>query len=170
MRLMLLFQKIPFCKVCPRPTMISPCSTSISNHVQTTYVGSNPVENTCSVDCLQTGDDHNQDKQAEHPPRCSEHDLFSPEHMRASVSDNPDTLTGVYEHGCSKHCTGKCKKMAQIHDSETALSSSSSAISWTESAGIMKPDIIFFGEGLGEEFHDSVAKDKHEASLARFLH
>ncbi len=28
----------------------------------------------------------------------------------------------------------------------------------------MKPDIVFFGEGLGEEFHDSVARDKNEVS------
>lgn len=31
--------------------------------------------------------------------------------------------------------------------------------------GIMKPDIVFFGEGLGDEFHDSVAKDKERADL-----
>ena len=31
--------------------------------------------------------------------------------------------------------------------------------------GIMKPDIVFFGEGLGDEFHKSVAIDKHEADL-----
>ena len=29
----------------------------------------------------------------------------------------------------------------------------------------MKPDIVFFGEGLGDEFHKSVAIDKHEADL-----
>lgn len=31
--------------------------------------------------------------------------------------------------------------------------------------GIMKPDIVFFGEGLGDEFHDSVAKDKDQTDL-----
>merc|ERR1719295_542669 len=35
----------------------------------------------------------------------------------------------------------------------------------TTSKGIMKPDIVFFGEGLGDEFHKSVAIDKHEADL-----
>eukprot|EP00095_Tigriopus_kingsejongensis_P006597 maker-scaffold1280_size50848-snap-gene-0.9 protein:Tk06597 transcript:maker-scaffold1280_size50848-snap-gene-0.9-mRNA-1 annotation:"nad-dependent deacetylase sirtuin-1" len=31
--------------------------------------------------------------------------------------------------------------------------------------GIMKPDIVFFGEGLGDEFHNSVAKDKNDVDL-----
>ena len=31
--------------------------------------------------------------------------------------------------------------------------------------GIMKPDIVFFGEGLGDEFHNSVARDKERADL-----
>ena len=30
--------------------------------------------------------------------------------------------------------------------------------------GIMKPYIVFFGEGLGDEFHKSVAIDKDEVS------
>merc|ERR1712029_149921 len=30
---------------------------------------------------------------------------------------------------------------------------------------IMKPDIVFFGEGLGDEFHNAVAKDKNEVDL-----
>ena len=34
-----------------------------------------------------------------------------------------------------------------------------------EVPAIMKPDIVFFGEGLGDEFHDAVAKDKDEADL-----
>ncbi|XP_067008863.2 NAD-dependent protein deacetylase sirtuin-1 isoform X2 [Anabrus simplex] len=33
------------------------------------------------------------------------------------------------------------------------------------SRGIMKPDIVFFGEGLPEVFHDSMAKDKDECDL-----
>ena len=33
------------------------------------------------------------------------------------------------------------------------------------SQGIMKPDIVFFGEGLPEIFHDSMAKDKDECDL-----
>ncbi len=31
--------------------------------------------------------------------------------------------------------------------------------------GIMKPDIVFFGEGLGDEFHNSIAQDKDDADL-----
>ena len=30
---------------------------------------------------------------------------------------------------------------------------------------ITKPDIVFFGEGLGDEFHTAVAKDKDEVDL-----
>ena len=30
---------------------------------------------------------------------------------------------------------------------------------------IMKPDIVFFGEGLGDEFHNAVAKDKDQVDL-----
>lgn len=29
----------------------------------------------------------------------------------------------------------------------------------------MKPDIVFFGEGLPEEFHDKMAEDKDECDL-----
>ncbi|XP_044011128.1 NAD-dependent histone deacetylase sirtuin-1 isoform X2 [Aphidius gifuensis] len=31
--------------------------------------------------------------------------------------------------------------------------------------GIMKPDIVFFGEGLPDAFHDAIAKDKDECDL-----
>merc|ERR1719414_809724 len=34
-----------------------------------------------------------------------------------------------------------------------------------EQPGIMKPDIVFFGEGLGDEFHKLVAVDKNEVDL-----
>lgn len=30
---------------------------------------------------------------------------------------------------------------------------------------VMKPDIVFFGEGLPEEFHDKMAEDKDECDL-----
>ena len=29
----------------------------------------------------------------------------------------------------------------------------------------MKPDIVFFGEGLSEEFHDKMSQDKDECDL-----
>ena len=29
----------------------------------------------------------------------------------------------------------------------------------------MKPDIVFFGEGLGDEFHNAVAQDKNDVDL-----
>ncbi len=29
----------------------------------------------------------------------------------------------------------------------------------------MKPDIVFFGEGLGDQFHKSVARDKEQVDL-----
>jgi NAD-dependent SIR2 family protein deacetylase len=31
-----------------------------------------------------------------------------------------------------------------------------------ESAGVMKPDIVFFGEGLPDEFHHALEDDKTE--------
>ena len=34
-----------------------------------------------------------------------------------------------------------------------------------ELAPIMKPDIVFFGEGLGDEFHNAVAADKEHVDL-----
>ena len=34
-----------------------------------------------------------------------------------------------------------------------------------EPAPIMKPDIVFFGEGLGDEFHNAVAADKEHVDL-----
>lgn len=46
---------------------------------------------------------------------------------------------------------------------EPVASTSSDQIPDTPS--IMKPDIVFFGEGLGNEFHDAVAKDKNEVDL-----
>ena len=44
-------------------------------------------------------------------------------------------------------------------------SSSRSPPSTADMPGIMKPDIVFFGEDLGSEFHNSIAKDKDEADL-----
>jgi len=35
----------------------------------------------------------------------------------------------------------------------------------TDAMCVMKPDIVFFGEGLPEEFHDSMDKDKNECDL-----
>ena len=29
----------------------------------------------------------------------------------------------------------------------------------------MKPDIVFFGEGLGEDFHKSISEDQEECDL-----
>ena len=34
-----------------------------------------------------------------------------------------------------------------------------------EVAPIMKPDIVFFGEDLGDEFHNAVADDKDQVDL-----
>merc|ERR1712223_632496 len=31
--------------------------------------------------------------------------------------------------------------------------------------GILKPDIVFFGEGLGDKFHNSIETDKVDADL-----
>lgn len=33
------------------------------------------------------------------------------------------------------------------------------------SQGVMKPDIVFFGEGLPDVFHESMANDKDECDL-----
>jgi NAD-dependent SIR2 family protein deacetylase len=40
-----------------------------------------------------------------------------------------------------------------------------SAFTDEEAPGIMKPDIVFFGESLGDLFHSSVAGDKEKADL-----
>ena len=46
--------------------------------------------------------------------------------------------------------------------SHSPLTPSTSKTIPEEPPGIMKPDIVFFGEGLGDEFHKSVAIDKNE--------
>lgn len=33
------------------------------------------------------------------------------------------------------------------------------------SQGVMKPDIVFFGEGLPESFHKAMAEDKEDCDL-----
>lgn len=33
------------------------------------------------------------------------------------------------------------------------------------SRGVMKPDIVFFGEGLPDSFHTAMAKDKDQCDL-----
>lgn len=38
-------------------------------------------------------------------------------------------------------------------------------VSDSEELAVMKPDIVFFGEGLPEEFHSTMAKDKDECDL-----
>ncbi|XP_021936542.1 NAD-dependent protein deacetylase sirtuin-1 isoform X2 [Zootermopsis nevadensis] len=48
-----------------------------------------------------------------------------------------------------------------IHDTENKYESYKDLVS----RGIMKPDIVFFGEGLPEVFHESMAKDKDECDL-----
>ena len=50
-------------------------------------------------------------------------------------------------------------------DTESFLTPSTSKTTPLERPGIMKPDIVFFGEGLGDEFHKSVAIDKNEVDL-----
>jgi NAD-dependent deacetylase sirtuin 1 len=44
-------------------------------------------------------------------------------------------------------------------------SSSSNLEQQQQPESIMKPDIVFFGEGLGDEFHQSVARDKEDVDL-----
>merc|ERR1711953_1259622 len=46
-----------------------------------------------------------------------------------------------------------------------SCSSSASTLEPQPQPSIMKPDIVFFGEGLGDEFHNAVAKDKNEVDL-----
>ncbi|XP_034938806.1 NAD-dependent protein deacetylase sirtuin-1 [Chelonus insularis] len=52
-------------------------------------------------------------------------------------------------------------------DLSPSLASMNSNDNFSElvSQGIMKPDIVFFGEGLPDAFHDAIAKDKDECDL-----
>ena len=50
-------------------------------------------------------------------------------------------------------------------DDEVEAGPSHEAVSVPEVASIMKPDIVFFGEGLGDEFHNAVATDKDQVDL-----
>ncbi|PNF42289.1 hypothetical protein B7P43_G05536 [Cryptotermes secundus] len=57
----------------------------------------------------------------------------------------------------------RCPKVAlpPLNDAENKYESYKDLVS----RGIMKPDIVFFGEGLPEIFHESMAKDKDECDL-----
>lgn len=91
----------------------------------------------------------------------------------SSLNRDEDSVTVNTNKSTSNGLTSYKPPMSALPDS---LSSSSTSITIpivnTEtllpeemsknSPGIMKPDIVFFGEGLGDAFHRSVAIDKQE--------
>merc|ERR1719319_552113 len=58
--------------------------------------------------------------------------------------------------GSSNSAPGPSSSIPKIDDEETSPFSS---------VPVMKPDIVFFGEGLPEEFHNSIARDKEKVDL-----
>ncbi|KAK0163946.1 hypothetical protein PV328_002627 [Microctonus aethiopoides] len=58
---------------------------------------------------------------------------------------------------CQKCCTNALPSLTSANTSENFAD--------LVSQGIMKPDIVFFGEGLPDAFHDAIAKDKDECDL-----
>ncbi|KAJ8976872.1 hypothetical protein NQ317_001196 [Molorchus minor] len=60
-----------------------------------------------------------------------------------------------------------CHSGRETSISTDELSSSGEAKDYSDmvSSGIMKPDIVFFGEGLPETFHEAMASDKSECDL-----
>merc|ERR1712223_1134143 len=69
----------------------------------------------------------------------------------------------------------KCSECTSVNtpsisdDDVEAGPSHHEAISVPEVAPIFKPDIGFFGEGLGDEFHNAVAKDKDQVDLLTMI-
>ena len=55
--------------------------------------------------------------------------------------------------------------LPQVQENNSEDQQNSGEISVVQQPSIMKPDIVFFGEGLGDEFHTAVAKDKDEVDL-----
>lgn len=54
---------------------------------------------------------------------------------------------------------GTSISMNQLNDMETP------GLKELVSSGIMKPDIVFFGEGLPDSFHEAMSEDKNKADL-----
>ena len=57
------------------------------------------------------------------------------------------------------------ENLPQVQENNSEDQQNSGEISVVQQPSIMKPDIVFFGEGLGDEFHTAVAKDKDEVDL-----
>ena len=71
---------------------------------------------------------------------------------------------------CPLECAKNHNQSTPEHLSSTVQENNSVSEEQQDSSeisvpSIMKPDIVFFGEGLGDEFHTAVAKDKNEVDL-----
>jgi len=94
-------------------------------------------------------------------PKCevysSSEDLSEGGQQAATSSSPPSSLISPESSSAAGIMTS--------HDSSVASVGRQLSSVGKSRRGIMKPDIVFFGEGLGDEFHKSVAIDKHEADL-----
>lgn len=58
-----------------------------------------------------------------------------------------------------------CVKCQPESESSISTNSQQKHLKNLVSAGIMKPDIVFFGEGLPDSFHEAVTEDKNKCDL-----
>merc|ERR1712241_246877 len=102
--------------------------------------------------------DHN----GEHKPISEKNDVASS--SQDSVSTNHESPV-LPESSVSSSITAKIETNMNVQPMPNDGASAPGMTAPVELPGIMKPDIVFFGEGLGDEFHKSVAIDKDEVDL-----
>ena len=146
-------QRIPYCQVCSKDykePQAKSCKSKINGVAE-----SAPQKDLNQINHVDV--DHN----GEHKPISEKNDVASS--SQDSVSTNHESPV-LPESSVSSSNTPTIEANMNVQPISNEGACAPGMTAPVELPGIMKPDIVFFGEGLGDEFHKSVAIDKDEVS------
>ena len=146
-------QRIPYCQVCSKDykePQAKSCKSKINGVAE-----SEPQKDLNQINHVDV--DHN----GEHKPISEKNDVASS--SQDSVSTNHESPV-LPESSVSSSNTPTIEANMNVQPISNEGACAPGMTAPVELPGIMKPDIVFFGEGLGDEFHKSVAIDKDEVS------
>jgi len=129
-------QTIPLCTQCPKPDMEKILENLVKRKEE--FAG-----------------DFSDDDQDQ---KTSQNKAITPSSSPSQAPGSSNSAPGSSNSapGSSSPVPGPSSSIPKIDDEETSPFSS---------VPVMKPDIVFFGEGLPEEFHNSIARDKEKVDL-----
>jgi len=161
-------QRIPLCSTCPPVDLQAILDNLNSSREAAANCGS-----TCTLTDSQTSQPQTEESASHNTqPVTSEPDLSSSQTKNTAVDissiDSSDALTisssSLLPPGSSSGSGGGVPSTTSPGCAGLRLPGLFEASPFT-SVPIMKPDIVFFGEGLSDEFHTAISQDKEKVDL-----